>query len=55
MNNLRDEVQDEGLKLAFASSMNNHPKVWEDIGWGPPIEANVYTTQVRLQFEKLCV
>ena len=49
MNNLWDEVQDEGLKLAFARGMNNHPKVWEDIRWGPSIEAKVYTTQVCLK------
>lgn len=52
MDNLWDEIQDKGLKLALARDMNNHPKEWEDIGWGPPIEANVYTTQVFLQFKK---
>ena len=32
MDNLRDEVQDEELKLAFTRGMNNHPKDEKTLG-----------------------
>lgn len=48
MPNLRYEVQKERLERPFVSSMNNYPKKWNDIWWGPTIESDVYTTKILL-------